>query len=92
MVEAVCPLYYNYSFIRVCYCQTNMVSSVVHSACSVYMCMIGFTAVVIENNLKGDQLNTNMVAITDKIADLGAENILCIMTTTSCFAPRAVDR
>ncbi|XP_028413229.1 O-phosphoseryl-tRNA(Sec) selenium transferase-like isoform X2 [Dendronephthya gigantea] len=52
----------------------------------------GFTPVVIENVLEGDELRTNVLEIENQIEELGAENIVCIMTTTSCFAPRVPDR
>ncbi|WAR21169.1 SPCS-like protein [Mya arenaria] len=48
--------------------------------------------VVIENKLEGDELRTDEVAMETKIQELGPENIVCVMTTTSCFAPRAPDR
>ena len=47
---------------------------------------------MIENVLEGDELHTNMTALTQKIEQIGAENIVCVMTTTSCFAPRVPDR
>ncbi|KAJ8317506.1 hypothetical protein KUTeg_005410 [Tegillarca granosa] len=52
----------------------------------------GFEAVVIENLLEGDELRTDVEAIKKKIDELGSDNILCVMTTTSCFAPRCPDR
>ena len=52
----------------------------------------GFTPVVIENKLEGDELRTDLESMETKIDGLGAENILCVLTTTSCFAPRAPDR
>ncbi|XP_002741399.1 O-phosphoseryl-tRNA(Sec) selenium transferase-like [Saccoglossus kowalevskii] len=52
----------------------------------------GFTPVVIENLLEGDELRTDLAKIEEKILELGAENICCICSTTSCFAPRAPDR
>ncbi|XP_070540300.1 O-phosphoseryl-tRNA(Sec) selenium transferase-like [Ptychodera flava] len=52
----------------------------------------GFTPIVIDNVLEGDELRTNLVQIEEKIQELGAKNILCICCTTSCFAPRAPDR
>jgi O-phospho-L-seryl-tRNASec:L-selenocysteinyl-tRNA synthase len=36
-------------------------------------------------------LRTNLKEIENQIIKLGKENILCIYTTTSCFAPRAYD-
>ena len=47
---------------------------------------------VIENVLEGDELRTDLEAVEKKIEELGAENILCIHSTTSCFAPRVPDR
>lgn len=52
----------------------------------------GFEPVIIENILEGDELRTDLAAVEKKIKDLGSENIVCIMTTTSCFAPRTPDR
>lgn len=53
---------------------------------------LGFEPVVVENKLEGDELCTNVDAIEQKIASLGADSIACVMTTTSCFAPRVYDR
>lgn len=39
----------------------------------------------------GDELNTNLEEIENQIEKLGAENILCIFSTSSCFAPRGYD-
>ena len=52
----------------------------------------GFIPVIIENVLEGDELRTDISEIEKKIKELGEENIVCIMTTTSCFAPRVPDR
>ncbi|KAH9503237.1 hypothetical protein Btru_068519 [Bulinus truncatus] len=52
----------------------------------------GLQPVVIENILEGDELRTDIEEIQKKIRELGADNIVCIMSTTSCFAPRAPDR
>jgi len=38
-----------------------------------------------------DELRTDVAAIAAAIARLGADNVLCVVTTTSCFAPRAPD-
>lgn len=46
---------------------------------------------VVENILEGDELRTNVPSIEEKIHELGAENIACVLTTTSCFAPRGID-
>ena len=49
------------------------------------------TPVVIPNILKGDAVCTDVSAIEEKIAELGAENVLCVLSTTSFFAPRVPD-
>jgi O-phospho-L-seryl-tRNASec:L-selenocysteinyl-tRNA synthase len=35
---------------------------------------------------------TNIALLNQKIEELGAENILCVLPTTSCFAPRVPDK
>ena len=52
----------------------------------------GFEPVVIENLLEGDELRTDVEAVETAIKQKGKEAVLCVMTTTSCFAPRAIDR
>ncbi len=52
----------------------------------------GFTPVIIEDELHGDELRTNLKMLESKIVELKPENIACIFATTSCFAPRAADR
>mmetsp|Transcript_32331 Transcript_32331/g.52550 ORF Transcript_32331/g.52550 Transcript_32331/m.52550 type:complete len:545 (-) Transcript_32331:138-1772(-) len=52
----------------------------------------GFTPVIIENKQEGDQLYTNVEAIEQQIRKLGAARILCVLSTSSCFAPRAPDK
>jgi len=52
----------------------------------------GLEPVVIENKLEGDELQTDLSAIEKCIAQLGAENVVCVMTTTNCFTPRVPDR
>ena len=51
----------------------------------------GLQPVVIENLLVGDQLSTDVHGIEAQVEKLGADNILCVVTTTSCFAPRGAD-
>jgi len=38
------------------------------------------------------ELTTDLNKIEDYIKELGAENIHCIFSTTSCFAPRGYDK
>lgn len=47
---------------------------------------------VVENVLEGDELRTDLEAVERKIEELGADNVLCVHSTTSCFAPRVPDR
>lgn len=47
---------------------------------------------IIENILEGDELRTDVKGIERAITEKGGDNILCVMTTTSCFAPRAADK
>ena len=56
------------------------------------LCWLGFEPVVVENKLEGDELRTDLDAIEQKIVSLGAGSVACVMTTTSCFAPRVYDR
>ena len=51
----------------------------------------GLQPVVIETSTCGDELRTDLTAMEHQMATLGAENIACVLTTTSCFAPRASD-
>lgn len=39
-----------------------------------------------------DQLITDVEEIVATIQTVGAENVLCVFSTTSCFAPRAPDQ
>ena len=39
----------------------------------------------------GDQLCTDLGALRSKVFELGAQSIVAILSTTSCFAPRAGD-
>ena len=59
---------------------------------SITKCLLGFEPVVVENKLEGDELFTDLDAIEQKIASLGADSVACVMTTTTCFAPRVYDK
>lgn len=52
----------------------------------------GFTPIIIENLLVGDELRTDLKTIEAKIVELEPENVACVFSVTSCFAPRASDR
>ena len=47
---------------------------------------------IVENVVEEDELRTDLAGVERQIKDLGPENVVCIMTTTSCFAPRTPDR
>lgn len=51
----------------------------------------GFTPIIIENILVGDELRTDLKMLSNKISELKPENIACVFSVTSCFAPRASD-
>ncbi|XP_075050849.1 O-phosphoseryl-tRNA(Sec) selenium transferase [Mixophyes fleayi] len=61
-------------------------------SCFKSMITAGFEPIVIENVLEGDELRTDLNSVESRIHELGAENILCVHSTTSCFAPRVPDR
>ena len=60
--------------------------------CFKSMLTAGYEPVIIENKLEGDELRTDLEEIEKKVKELGAENILCVFSTTSCFAPRVPDK
>ncbi|XP_017781065.1 PREDICTED: O-phosphoseryl-tRNA(Sec) selenium transferase isoform X3 [Nicrophorus vespilloides] len=51
----------------------------------------GCRAIVVDTKRNGDQLETDVEGILKKIKEVGANKVLCVMTTTACFAPRACD-
>ncbi|XP_040822384.1 O-phosphoseryl-tRNA(Sec) selenium transferase isoform X2 [Ochotona curzoniae] len=61
-------------------------------SCFKSMITAGFEPVVIENVLEGDELRTDLRAVEAKIQELGPDSVLCVHSTTSCFAPRVPDR
>ena len=50
------------------------------------------TPIVIELCRKGDVLVTDCHAIAAAIERVGAASVACVVTTTSCFAPRTCDQ
>ena len=52
----------------------------------------GCTPLVVENLLEGDELRTDVDGVRARIDEVGAECVLCVLSTTSCFAPRGVDK
>ncbi|ODM99844.1 O-phosphoseryl-tRNA(Sec) selenium transferase [Orchesella cincta] len=53
----------------------------------------GLTPIIVDPVLSHDkiQLETNVEGVESAISRIGRDNILCIITTTSCFAPRSCD-
>jgi O-phospho-L-seryl-tRNASec:L-selenocysteinyl-tRNA synthase len=51
----------------------------------------GCTAHVVSNKMEGDDVATDLDAVSAAIAQIGAENVLAVISTTSCFAPRRPD-
>lgn len=51
----------------------------------------GFEPLIISPVLVGDELQTNLQKFEQLLKETDPELIACVMTTTSCFAPRACD-
>lgn len=51
----------------------------------------GFQAVVVNNAVAGDEVRTDLGALEEEVLRRGAPAVACIVTTTSCFAPRGAD-
>lgn len=60
---------------------------------SCFKCILtaGFVPVVIEERLVGDELQTDVDELRRQIELLGAEQLVCVLSTTTCFAPRGPD-
>ena len=56
------------------------------------MISAGYQPLIIENRLEGDELRTDVDAIEQIMKEYDTDEILCVHTTTSCFAPRVPDR
>ncbi|CAM9264137.1 unnamed protein product, partial [Choristocarpus tenellus] len=52
----------------------------------------GFDPVVVENIVEGDAVVTDVEGVKAAIARCGADDVLCVVTTSSCFAPRMPDK
>ncbi|CAM9822212.1 unnamed protein product, partial [Ectocarpus sp. 6 AP-2014] len=52
----------------------------------------GFTPIVVENLIQGDAVATDVDGVRAAVESCGVENVLCVVTTTSCFAPRLPDK
>jgi O-phospho-L-seryl-tRNASec:L-selenocysteinyl-tRNA synthase len=63
-------------------------SRIDQKSCFKSIACAGLTPVVIQLKRVDDELTTNVEAMEEAVERLGAHNIVAIMTTTSCFAPR----
>lgn len=52
---------------------------------------LGMTPVVIDPVITGDELRTDLTSFEAKMNEYGNQ-IVCCVSTTSCFAPRVPDR
>lgn len=52
----------------------------------------GLQLIVVPNALEGDQVRTDLAAVRQAVESVGADAVVCVLSTTSCFAPRAPDR
>ena len=52
----------------------------------------GLTPIIVDNIINGDEIVTNIDGVEQAVRDCGPDNILCILSTTSCFAPRRPDK
>eukprot|EP00960_Hanusia_phi_P064476 765802-Hanusia_phi.AAC.9 len=53
---------------------------------------MGLTPIIIDNKLEGDEVVADMDAIEQAILEHGSDNILTVIATTSCFAPRRPEK
>jgi O-phospho-L-seryl-tRNASec:L-selenocysteinyl-tRNA synthase len=60
-------------------------------ACFKAIYTAGLVPVVIGTVVDGDIVRADLNELRAKILELGRDNILCVLSTTSCFAPRARD-
>jgi hypothetical protein len=52
----------------------------------------GFLPMVVPNILEGDEVRTDMIALERLVQEIGKEDILCVLSCTSTFAPRSPDK
>jgi O-phospho-L-seryl-tRNASec:L-selenocysteinyl-tRNA synthase len=54
--------------------------------------LAGLRLEVVQCRAKEEALETDMEALAARVSSLGAERVCCVLTTTSCFAPRVPDK
>lgn len=52
----------------------------------------GLKLKVVETTLEGDEIRTDLAGMEQAIMEVGVSNVVCVVSTTSCFAPRAPDK
>ena len=52
---------------------------------------VGMEPIIIDPIVEGDELSTDLAALREKLSSLKKEDVLCIIPTTSVFAPRLPD-
>ena len=66
-------------------------SRIDQKSCFKSMLTAGFEPIIVDPILRKDELVTDTGKIEKTLKDVDPELIACVMTTTSCFAPRACD-
>ncbi|KAF0992013.1 hypothetical protein HZS_3951, partial [Henneguya salminicola] len=72
--------------------QKSCFKSILTAGARFFLSTKGFLPIIIQNKISGDQITTDMVLIKEAIEKYTPASIVCIMTTSSCFAPRAPDK
>lgn len=72
-------------------CMSALTSRIDQKTCAKCVVAAGLEMVVIPLLLQGDQLCTDMECLREKVIELGSSQIVAVLSTTSCFAPRAAD-
>jgi O-phospho-L-seryl-tRNASec:L-selenocysteinyl-tRNA synthase len=52
----------------------------------------GFEPIVIDNVRDGDEVRTDVDGVRAAVERVGADNVLCVLSTSSCFMPRTPDK
>ena len=60
-------------------------------ACFKAIFTAGYIPIIVNGIQNGDEIQTNLEQIEYEIKNHGHESILCVLSTTSCFAPRVSD-
>ena len=69
-----------------------IISRIDQKTCLKSIISANLTPIVIELVENGDALETDLDSIWFKIEEIKAENIVCLYSTTSCFAPWNPDK